>query len=213
MALPQCVLAKNFRSLGLKHLVLILFLLITSTNVFGAKETPKSVVEKIFNQAKNPKIAKDKTLQEKLNACISFAEMAKSSLGKYVKSLTKDQFSWFQSTLKEIITETVYPEAPDFFKNVKVEYEDEEVGKARAEILSVVIEKGEETEVAYTLKLMQGKWKVVDVALDDESWIESIYEEVDEVMKKDKWKGLKSKLSKRLKEVRESNKKPKSKKS
>lgn len=176
---------------------------------------PKDVVKSIFNEAKNPEIAKDKKLQENLNQQISFDDMATNSLGKYKKELTAEQYSWYSKTLKEIITETVYPEAPDFFKGVKVTYEDESVKKDKAQILSVVTEKGEETEVEYTLRKVGEKWLVIDVSLDDESWIESIYEEVDVVMKKDKWDGLKAKLTKRLNEIRtdDKSKSQKSKKS
>jgi ABC-type transporter MlaC component len=184
-------------------------IVLLSSLVFStlAAKGPKIIVEEIFKHAKDPKIATDKGLQGKVNAMINFDQMAISSLGKYHKQISKSDLAWYSETIKSIITETVYPDAPDFFKGVQISYEDEEVGGDSALIVSVVTEKGEETQVDYKLKKIKGVWRVVDVALDEESWIESIYDQVDEVMKKDKWPGLKKKLTDRLKKIRQDNKK------
>jgi ABC-type transporter MlaC component len=57
--------------------------------------------------------------------------------------------------------------------------------------------------VDYTLEQQaDGSWKVVDVALDGESWVDSIRDQVVETLKKSKWTGLKKKLSDRLAELR-----------
>ena len=50
-------------------------------------------------------------------------------------------------------------------------------------------------------KKVKNKWKIVDITIDDESWVENIQEQVHKTIKKKKWSGLKSSLSKRLKDL------------
>ena len=61
-------------------------------------------------------------LQKQVNAKIDFAEMARTALGREYKKRSVEQKAWFESALKEIITRTVYPEAPKFLKSVKIKY-------------------------------------------------------------------------------------------
>src|SRR3989344_2828432 len=83
---------------------------------------PKEVVEKIFSKAASPKIVSDKSLQKDLESNVNFSAMAAGVLGMHYGKVSHEEFEWFQNTLREIITRTVYPEAPQFFKNVKIHF-------------------------------------------------------------------------------------------
>lgn len=181
-------------------------------NILYSKEVgPKAVVEIIFKKAQQKDIATDAKKQAALNKYINFTTMGVSILGKNKKPLSREQINWFNKTLKSIITRTVYPLAPKFFKDVKVTYEGVEVTKQNTVVKSVVFSKGEETEVAYYLKKFQKEWKIVDIAIDDESWTEGINEQVNRTIKSEKWAGVKKRLTKRLKELKnKKNKKNKS---
>jgi ABC-type transporter MlaC component len=162
---------------------------------------PKAVIEEIFQMVKDEKLASDSAAQKQVDRHIDFNDMADSVLGSHSKAIAKADSEWFRSTLKSIITKTVYPEAPDFMKGVKIEYVDESVGATKASIVSEVAQKGDVTEVRYDLKKKGGQWVVVDVAIDDESWVQSIREEVNDVIATKKWAGLKQRMSDRLKEL------------
>jgi hypothetical protein len=51
-----------------------------------------------------------------------------------------------------------------------------------------------------------GEWRVVDVAIDDESWVSTINEKVSKTLKEKGWNGLKDLLNKRLKELKSGKK-------
>lgn len=167
-----------------------------------AQSRPIDVVKNIFEKAKNHKIIKNKKSQAQINKHINFHLMAKNALGSKFKTISQAEFNWFKKTLQAIIIKTVYPEAPKFLKNVQIDYEDVEVEKNKATVLSVVSKKGEETEVNYVLTKIKSRWIVMDISLDDDSWVESIRDQVIKTINKNKWSGLKTKLQNRLNELK-----------
>jgi ABC-type transporter MlaC component len=56
------------------------------------------------------------------------------------------------------------------------------------------------------MKKINGDWRVVDVAIDDESWVSTINEKVAKTLKEKGWNGLKDLLNKRLKELKSGKK-------
>ncbi len=187
----------------MKKIIPILFILcITISSAMAAD--PKAIVEIIFDKAKNEIIITDTKAQADINKLVNFNEMAKNALGNKYSTLSKEQIDWFSKTLKEIITKTVYPEAPKFLKEVKITYEGVKIAGGRANIDSVVKKRGEETEVSYHLFQFVNGWQVVDISLDGDSWIDSIKEQVLNALQKHGWVGLKEKLSKRLSDLQTS---------
>jgi len=132
----------------------------------------------------------------------NFEVMSQDILGKDYLKYGKKEFNWFHTTIKGIITKTVYPKAPKFLKQVTVEYQNIEKVEKSAVVFSIVKSKGEETEVNYNLKFINNDWMVTNITIDDESWVENISEKVQNVIKKKKWKGLKNLLTKKLNELK-----------
>ena len=165
-------------------------------------ETPQVLVKKIFDQAKKKEIAKDIQLQAQVSSYIDFEEMARKTLGKEYQKLAKSDKKWYASTLQKVISKTVYPKAPEFFSGVTISYEDAEVEGNVTSLNSTLTKKGEETEIKYVLTKEKDQWKIIDIAIDDESWVETIRDEVQEVMEKEKWAGLKKRLNSRLKKLK-----------
>lgn len=168
-----------------------------------AQASPQKVVEEIFTKAGQPEISSSADKQKEVSAMVDFAALAKSALGKEAKAIPAKEVEWFQGTLQEIITRTVYPKAPDFLKGVKIVYDQVEEKNNAAVVKSTVQNKSDLTEVEYKLmKAKDGNWKVVDVSISGLSWVESINDQVKDVMKKKKWKGLKEAMQKRLNEIK-----------
>jgi ABC-type transporter MlaC component len=83
---------------------------------------------------------------------------------------------------------------------------------ALKQLVQDVIQKAEEKEFAlppeiltYMEKNKSGEWKVIDVSISGLSWVESIRDQVTDVVKKKKWIGLKEAMNKRLAEVKAGN--------
>lgn len=175
-----------------------LCILIFSSSVFAEDSGPRQVIERIFENARKPEIVKNRQLQNSINAHVDFEQMAKSVLASHYASLAKNDQDWFVQTLKSIITQTIYPKAPGFFSGVKLSYEKSSEAGAKASLLSIVEKKGEETEVLYSFHRIGDQWKIVDIAIDEESWVDNIKSEVQGVWQKEKWTGLKKRLQERL---------------
>ena len=181
------------------NILLILFFI---TPLEASLTEPVDIVKEIFHLAQDGQIKKNKDYQLKIEKMFNFEAMSQDILGKDYLKYGKKEFNWFHKTIKGIITKTVYPKAPKFLKQVTVEYENiEKVGKSTV-VFSIVKSKGEETEVNYNLKFIDNDWKVINITIDDESWVENISEKVQSVIKKKKWKGLKNLLTKKLKELK-----------
>lgn len=164
----------------------------------SAAVEPRQVVEEIFTKASAPSVVSDRSLQEEINGKVNFTAMSKAVLGKESQKLPAAEFSWFDQTLKEIITRTVYPAAPSFLQDVKISYKDVDMKGAQAVVQSSVRNKADMTDVNYTLAKVNDGWQVVDISIDGESWVQSIREQVQATLKKQKWAGLKEKLNQRL---------------
>lgn len=184
---------------------LLLALLLVPTLCFAT--TSKEVVEEIFTKAAKPEISKDNTLQTELNALVDYSHMAKEVLGAEFKKRSPSELQWFEKILRDIISLSVYPAAPEFLGKVNITYKEIKEEANKSSISSVVKHKGEETEVSYRLHKQGESWKVYDVALDGESWTDSIRDEVQKILKKEGWNGLKKRLSKRLDTLSAKNKK------
>ncbi len=169
---------------------------------FTAPVEPKSVVQDIFSHASAPEVAVDAGKQAEVSSFVDFDALAKAALGKEFKKISASEFQWFRDTLQEIITRTVYPKAPDFLKDVKITYNTVETKGSLAKVKSTVQNKADLTDVDYQLGLSKDAWKVVDVAIAGQSWVESIRDQVSQVIKKKKWKGLKESMARRLTDLK-----------
>lgn len=182
---------------------LLLGLFVFLAPAFAMPAAPKDVVQDIFSRAGAPEVATEAARQNEINSYVDFDTLARSALGGEFKKASKADFEWFRDTLKDIITRTVYPRAPDFLKDVKIVYNDVSTNGAKSKVKSTVQNKADLTDVDYELgKAKDGSWKVVDVSIAGQSWVESIREQVSQVIKKKKWKGLREAMTRRLNEIK-----------
>lgn len=170
----------------------------------AAAAGPVEVVKKIFDLAGRPEVATDSLKQAEVNAFVDYDALARAALGKQFKATPTAEFQWFRDTLREIIGRTVYPKAPDFLSGVKITYKSNQAPSGQtAKVMSSVQNKADLTDVDYQLTAEKdGLWKVTDVAISGQSWVESIRDQVANVVKKKKWKGLKENMNRRLNELK-----------
>jgi ABC-type transporter MlaC component len=189
---------KNFLVL----IVVALFLPLAQANT----QSPEELIKDIFNKTGKENLLTNQKLKNDVESHIDFSEMSKSILADEYSKRSSAEVKWFESTLKEIITRSVYPSAPKFLENVKITYKKTKTTETDAKVSSSVSKKGESTDVDYLLKKIGNEWKVVDVAIDEESWVKTINEKVQKTLKEKGWTGLKDLLNKRLADLK-SNKK------
>jgi len=171
-----------------------------------AATTPEELIKDIFQKTGKENLLLNKKLQDEVESHIDFSEMAKSILAQEYSKHQGNDLKWFELTLKEIISRSVYPSTTKFLENVKITYKKSKITDTDAKVSSSVSKKGESTDVDYLLKKFNGEWKVVDVSIDEESWVKTINEKVQKTIKEKGWSGLRDLLNKRLTELK-SNKK------
>lgn len=185
----------------LKNLA-VLFLSCISLSAFAAAESPRAVVDTIIEKAS--KLDNKATKAENarvIESLVDFETLANNALGDNLEATKPAERKQIQELLRKIITKTVYPEAPKFFRDVKIQYtaEKEEAGKTH--VSSVVTKGTKRSTVDYWLAQKGGGYKVVDLAIEGERWVENVSDQFDEVIAKNGVKGLISRMQKRLSQI------------
>lgn len=174
-----------------------------------AETTPEVIIKEVFDAAQGGNPLDNPNTMRFLDERFNFSQMAKNILGKDLLGQNLNEVQWFEKSIREIITKTVYPKAPEFLSNVKISYKKTIVDGEKAIVGSSVAKKGEVTDVDYVLMMDKTKksWRVVDVAIDQESWVQTINEKMTKSFKEKGWKGVKDLLNKRIKELNTKKKK------
>lgn len=174
-----------------------------------AQVAPEVLIKEIFDIAQKGNPLDNATTMSFLDDRFNYSQMSKTILGKDLLGQSATEVQWFEKSIREIITKTVYPKAPDFLSNVKITYKKTIIDGDKAIVGSSVSKKGEVTDVDYVLMMDKAKnaWRVVDVAIDQESWVQTINEKMSKSYKEKGWKGVKDLLSKRIKELNTKKKK------
>lgn len=174
-----------------------------------AETTPEVIIKEVFDAAQEGNPLDNPNTMRFLDERFNFSQMAKNILGKDLLGQNLNEVQWFEKSIREIITKTVYPKAPEFLSNVKISYKKTIVDGEKAIVGSTVAKKGEVTDVDYVLMMDKTKksWRVVDVAIDQESWVQTINEKMTKSFKEKGWKGVKDLLNKRIKELNTKKKK------
>ena len=190
-----------------KFLFLILFSLnIVSLNLKAATANPEEIIKDVFTKTGKENLLLNEQLKKDVESHIDFNQMSKTILAAEYTKRSASEILWFETTIKEIITRSVYPSAPKFLENVKITYKKTKSTETDAKVSSSVSKKGETTDVDYLLKKINNEWKVIDVAIDEESWVKTINEKVQKTIKEKGWNGLKDLLNKRLTELKTNRK-------
>lgn len=174
---------------------------------FANAREPEEIIKDIFAKAGKENLLNSAKAKEEVESYIDFAEMTKTILKDEISKHPASDVKWFENTIKEIITRSVYPSAPKFLDGVKISFKKNQNLGENVKVQSSINKKGEVTSVDYVMKKINGDWRVVDVSIDDESWVATINEKVQKTLKDKGWNGLKDLLTKRLNELK-SGKKP-----
>lgn len=168
--------------------------------------TPEVLIQNIFSMAQKENPLNNPKTKAELDSHFDFKQMSMNILGVEAKKRSASDLKWFEDSIKEIITKTVYPKAPEFLQGVKITYKSTLVDGNKATVPSTVAKKGEKTDVSYSLVKAGSEWKVIDVSIDDESWVKTINDKMSKTLKEKGWAGVKDMINKRVKALNEKKK-------
>ena len=180
----------------------LFFTLLLLLPVFVKAQTtdvaPEVLIQNIFTLAQKENPLNNPKLKTELDNYFDYKQMSLNILGNEAKQRSPADLQWFEKSIKEIITKTVYPKAPEFLRGVKITYGNTIVDGNKANVPSVVAKKGEKTDVSYTLSKNTSGWKVIDVSIDEESWVKTINIRMNKTLKEKGWNGVKELLNNRI---------------
>lgn len=182
----------------MKFIITLLLLLPVFVKAEAAL-TPEVLIQNIFSLAQKENPLNNPKIKAELDANFDFRQMSLNILGDEAKNRTTADLKWFEESIKEIITKTVYPKAPEFLTGVKITYKNTFIDDKIATVPSTVAKKGEKTDVSYTLVKNGDSWKVIDVSIDEESWVKTINEKMKKTFKEKGWAGVKNLINTRVK--------------
>ena len=160
---------------------------------------PEVLIKNIFTLAQKENPLNNSKLKNELDSYFDYKQMSLNILGSEAKQRSAADIMWFEKSIQEIITKTVYPKAPEFLRGVKITYGNTLIDGNKANVPSVVAKKGEKTDVSYLLSKNTSGWKVIDVSIDEESWVKTINVRMNKSLKEKGWNGVKELLNNRIK--------------
>lgn len=156
-------------------------------------------VQGIINRAKsleNKSLYSENT--KSIEDKVDFDRLSLEALGPSRSRISSSQRSEIQNLLKKIITKTVYPAAPQFFKEVTIDFTGEEQTKRGIHISSTVTKGSKRSSVEYWLSPDN---RVIDISIDGESWTENLRSQFDEIISRKGASDLISRMKRRLREL------------
>lgn len=177
----------------------LLLLLPVFVKAQTADVAPEMLIQNIFTLAQKENPLNNPKLKTELDSHFDYKQMSFNILGTEAKKRSAADLQWFEGSIKEIITKTVYPKAPEFLRGVKITYGNTLIDGNKATVPSTVAKKGEKTDVSYSLVKSATGWKIIDVSIDEESWVKTINDKMNKSLKEKGWNGVKELLNNRVK--------------
>ena len=128
-------------------------------------------------------------LRELINPRFDFSEMAQRSLGANWKEITPEQRKEFVDLFSSLLAKT-YLSRIETVKRGMVKVKDESVDFPRAEVKTLVTNKGDTFPINYKLLNRENNWKVYDVIIENIGLVANYRTEFAGIIRKDSFEGL-----------------------
>ncbi len=183
--------------------ILLVLLAIMQASAVEQPTTAKGVVETIIERARHLDNKATYTDNARtIESLVDFKTLATNALGNRASDASGAQKHEIEELLRKIITKTIYPEAPKFFRDVKIDFTAEEnAADQRTHVTSVITKAEKRSTVEYWLAKENTGYRVVDLAIEGERWVENVHDQFDELIAKKGVSGLITRMKKRLGEL------------
>lgn len=128
-------------------------------------------------------------LRELINPRFDFNEMAQRSLGAMWKEITPEQQKEFVELFSNLLAKT-YLSRIETVKRGMVKIKDESVDFPKAEVKTLVTNKGDTFPINYKLLNRENNWRVYDVIIENIGLVANYRTEFAGIIRKDTFDGL-----------------------
>jgi phospholipid transport system substrate-binding protein len=112
-------------------------------------------------------------VKQHINAVFDFAELARLALGQHWDERSAAERAHFSATFEGIISEQNLTRFVKYYREGKIDYQNETVDGTHAEVNATVPVREERIGLVYRLHAVDGRWRVYDLLVDDLSTAES----------------------------------------
>ena len=139
-------------------------------------------------------------LREVIKPRFDFAEMAKRSLGAQWKDCSSSEQEEFVSVFSKLLAKT-YLSRIETVKPGMVRVESERVDANKAMVRTIVTSKGDEFPIDYKMLVVDEKWRVYDVVIENIGLVANYRNEFAGIVRKETFAGLMKRLRTKAEEV------------
>ena len=132
-----------------------------------------------------------------INRMFDFREMARSSLGPSWNNLTAAEQDRFVDLFARLV-EQRYIGKIDSYNDQKVIYKEQHVQNNRARVYTALIDKDLEIPIDYSLQMIQGRWLIRDLKIENVSLVANYRRDFNSIIRKEQFAGLVKKITEQL---------------
>ncbi|MDU9047888.1 MAG: ABC transporter substrate-binding protein [Candidatus Electrothrix sp. Rat3] len=188
-------------------LLSLFFFALTVSQVAAANPDPteqlKPVVDKIVSLLKDvefrkqPVVDQSEVIVKIVSERFDFREMSKRVMGKQWRTLSPEQQDQFIGLFTKLL-QYVYINQVDGYLDKKIEFIDQRIRRDRAEVKTLLVGQDKSIPVSYIMLLEKGSWMAYDIVVEGVSLIRNYMEQVNTVLRDEKFPGLISMLEKKI---------------
>ncbi len=130
------------------------------------KARDRSIQEIVRSKTEGQTEAERKQLKAIIGDLFNFRRFSELSLGRYWKERTEEEQTEFTDLCRRLIQKN-YADPKLYTKSEKIDYIGAEVNGADALVKTVVYYKSEQSTIDYKFHLMDSKWLIYDMVIDD----------------------------------------------
>jgi len=178
----------------------LLVLLLLSSNVAAVENGPTATLKPVLDELTTILIDKSlkgdehrterrKKIMEVIGRGFDFKEMSKRILGKTWRKIDDSQREHFTELIKKLL-ENVYIGKLESYSGQEIEFKAEIIKGNRAQVSTVVENKGVKIPVHYIMKRVNNRWMVYDINIEGVSLVRNYQQQFKPILRKQKFKGL-----------------------
>ncbi len=181
-------------------LVAATFLATSVTISHSAEDSPTAQLQPTLNKIiqllsdeslKGPdkKIERREMIMKTITERFDFREMSKRTLGSPWNDISPEQRDYFTQLMTKLL-ENNYIGQLEGYSGQKIEYVGERVKEDKAQVSTLIENKGAKYPVHYILNMEKDKWMVYDINIEGVSLIRNYRAEFKSIIRTEKFEGL-----------------------
>ncbi|WP_457576368.1 MlaC/ttg2D family ABC transporter substrate-binding protein [Desulfomarina sp.] len=128
-------------------------------------------------------------IMEVISHGFDFKEMSKRILGKTWRRIDDSQRVYFTRLIKKLL-ENVYIGKLESYSGQEIEFKAEIIKGRRAQVSTVIENKGVKIPVHYIMKQVDNRWMVYDINIEGVSLVRNYQQQFKPILRKEKFEGL-----------------------